>query len=383
MFFISRFSHDIFSLSIQLKHCTAIRLMAQKYVYLKAGKIQNCSHIVEKNRYNLITIRLKASYSMNHSSFVTGYFSPAQFRWSHTDLVRFWVIVMFIISIIGVAYLSISAGYGNIVPQLFYFPILYTAYFYPDRSMYVACSCGIAYSFIAAFFVVPELFAVAGIIVQAVLFVVIAAGSAIVLNHRENKYPDLPSDDAEAVQTMITAGESEHIEFKLQSLWSADLTNEEILASESVEIRKYRNNASKFIIARSIACFLNSDGGDIIIGILEDRKKNKNQIVGIEDDYRKLHDRDRNPDGYRRMIVDSIIQKYLPDIVNTASRFIHISFPSLCGRTLCHLRIMPSDKPVFVTIGNEELFFIRVDASTRSITGKVLTQYILTRFSTQ
>ena len=318
---------------------------------------------------------------MNQSSGMPGYANLLQVHWSHTDLVRFWVIVAFIVSIIGIAYVSMSAGFGTIVPQLFYIPIIYTAYFYPDRSMYVACCCGVAYSFVAAFFVVPELYAVAGILFQALLFVIIAAAAAIVLKHRETSTPSLPEDDAEAIRTMIKTGENNHIEFKLQSLWSADLTKEEILATESSEIRKYRNNASKFIIARSIAGFLNTDGGDLIIGVEEDRIKNSIHAVGIEEEYSKLQEKDRNPDGYRRMIVDSIIQKYLPEIFNTASRFIHLSFPSLSGRMLCHIHVNPADRPVFVSIGNEELFFIRVDASTRSLTGKVLTQYILTRFS--
>jgi hypothetical protein len=318
---------------------------------------------------------------MNSSSDMTIFTNPLQEPWSHTDIVRFCVIVSFIVSIIGIAYVSMSAGYGTIVPQLFYIPILYTAYFYPDRSMYVACCCGAAYTFVAAFFVVPDLYAMAGIIFQALLFVVIAAAAALVLKQRETRPSVLPEDDADAIQAMINTGENDHIEFKLHSLWSADLTKEEILASESSEIRKYRNNASKFIIARSIAGFLNTDGGDIIIGIREDRIKNFIQAAGIEDDYWKLQEKDRNPDGYRRMIIESIIQKYLPEIVNTASRFIHLSFPSLSGRTLCHIHILPADTPVFVTIGNEEIFFIRIDASTRSITGKILTQYILTRFS--
>ena len=318
---------------------------------------------------------------MNQSSGVTAYTDPLQIPWSHTDLVRFWVIVSFILSIIGIAYISMSAGYGTIVPQLFYFPILYTAYFYPDRGMYVACSCGVAYSFVAAFFIVPELSAVAGIIVQVLLFIGIAAGSALVLKNRENVFHALPVDDAKTVQTMINTGESDRIEFKLQSLWSTGFSSEEILASDSAEIRKYRNNASKFIIARSIAGFLNTDGGDLIIGVQEDRIKNANHIVGIEEDYRKLHEKDRNPDGYRRMIVDSIIQKYLPEVFDSVSRFIRISFPFLSGSTLCHVHIMPSDKPVFVVSGNEELFFIRIDASTRSITGKTLTNYTLTRFA--
>jgi hypothetical protein len=320
---------------------------------------------------------------MNQSSGMTGYVNPLQVQVSHTDLVRFWVIVAFIVSIVGIAYVSMSAGYGTIVPQLFYIPIIYTAYFYPDRSMYVACCCGVAYSFVAAFFAVPELYAVAGILFQALLFVVIAAAAAILLKHRDIPSPALPEEDAEAIRTMIKTGENDHTEFKLLALWSADLTKEEILASESSEIRKYRNNASKFIIARSIAGFLNTDGGDLIIGIEEDRIKNSTHAAGIEEDYSKLQEKDRNPDGYRRMIVDSVIQKYLPEIFNTASRFIHLSFPAISGRTLCHIHILPADRPVFVSIGNEELFFIRVDASTRSLTGKVMTQYILNRFSSQ
>jgi hypothetical protein len=315
------------------------------------------------------------------SSNVTGYGDSFRFPWSHTDLVRFWVIFSFIISIIGIAYISMSMGYGTLVPQLFYFPILYTAYFYPDRGLYVACSCGVAYAFVAAFFIVPELSAVVGIIVQVLLFVGIAAGSLLVLKKREIVSPVLPEDDTRSMQAMIDTGENDRIEFKNLSLWSTALSQEEILASDSAEIRKYRNNASKFIIARSIAGFLNTDGGDLIIGVQEDRMHNITRITGIGDDYHKVQVKDRNPDGYRRMIVDSVVQKYLPEVLDTVSRNVHISFPFLSGKTLCHIHVTPSDKPVFVTAGNEELFFIRVDASTRSITGKTLTSYILTRFA--
>ena len=318
---------------------------------------------------------------MNWLSGMAGYKNLPQLRWSQTDLVRSWVIAAFILSITGLAYISMSMGYGTIVPQLFYFPILYTAYFYPGHSLYVACSCGVAYSFVAAFFAAPDLLIMVAIIVQVLLFVGIAAASGIVLKNREYRSPGLPGDDAEAVRSMIAAGESDHIEFKLRSLWSSDLLREEILSSESPEVRKYHTNASRFIIARSIAGFLNTDGGDIIIGIKEDRINNTIEIAGIEEDYLKLHREDRNPDGYRRMIVDSIIRKYLPEVFDTVSMLIHLSFPVLSGRTLCHLHIIPAEKPVFVDINNEELFFIRVDASTRSITGKALTQYILTRFS--
>ncbi len=44
------------------------------------------------------------------------------------------------------------------------------------------------------------------------------------------------------------------------------------------------------------------------------------------------------------------------------------------------MHITPAEKPIFVDTGSEEFFFIRVDASTRNISGKTLTSYILTRF---
>ncbi|MFA4875914.1 MAG: ATP-binding protein [Methanoregula sp.] len=302
-------------------------------------------------------------------------------RVPHTDLVRFWVIASITVSIIGITYISMAAGYGTIVPQLFYFPILYATYFYPEKGMYFAGICAAAYLFIAMLFIPPDPVIIGGIVFQALLFIVIAAGSGYVIRSREFPAFSLPGEESDTIQAMIKTGENDHLEFKLQSLWSAGLTKEEVNSHESAEVRKYRTNASKFILARSIAGFLNTDGGDLIIGIREDRIHNTITVEGIENDYPRMHEEDRNPDGYRRMLVDAVIRKYLPEIFDTASRFIHITFPVVSGKTICHIHITPADKPIFVDSGTEEIFFIRIDASTRAILGKTLTRYILTRFS--
>ena len=68
---------------------------------------------------------------MTISSSLPGFGGISRFQVSHTDLIRFWVIASITISIIGITYISMAAGYGAIVPQLFYFPILYATYFYP------------------------------------------------------------------------------------------------------------------------------------------------------------------------------------------------------------------------------------------------------------
>ena len=256
---------------------------------------------------------------MNPTPAFPGYHLPDTFRITQNDLIRFWVIASITASIIGVTYISMAAGYGSIVPQLFYFPILYATYFYPSRGIYVAGSCAVAYLLVSVYFLTPNVFVVGGVVFQALLFIGIAVISSYVVKQRDALQITVPGDDAVAVRMMIAAGESERVEFKFKALWSTRLSKEEADASESAEVRKYRTNASKFIIARSIAGFLNSSGGDLIIGIEEDRVNNVIRVVGIGDDYSRLLEKDRNPDGYRRMLIDSVIRRYIPEIYETAS----------------------------------------------------------------
>jgi hypothetical protein len=76
-----------------------------------------------------------------------------------------------------------------------------------------------------------------------------------------------------------------------------------------------------------------------------------------------------------------VVRKYLPDIADVTGKFLHISFPIVSGKTICHIHVFPADRPVFVETGSEEIFFIRTDAATRPIAGRNLADYLLRRFS--
>lgn len=319
-------------------------------------------------------------------AFVSGSRGSLRLRMQNTpgtDLVRFWVIVAITASIAGIMYLTPGEGYAGVVPQLFYFPILYATYFYPDRGLLVGSFCAAIYLILSFPLIVPDPFITGGIIFQAVVFPVLALVAGHIMRLQGLRRFVILEDDTGAVEALIRNGENGHVEFKLRSLWSSDLTKEEIAVSDSGDVRKYRNNASKFIIARAIAGFLNTDGGDLLIGIEEDRIENSIRIAGLDDDYRKMHEEDRNPDGYRRMIVESVVRKYLPDIFDTAGRYLQISFPLVSAKTICHIHISPADRPVFVNAAGEEIFFIRTDATTRPITGKGMADFILERFTRQ
>jgi len=97
---------------------------------------------------------------------------------SHTDLVRFWVIASLTLSCILIAALSLSGHVETIYGQLFYFPILYATYFYPKRGIWFSGACAIFYEVLAYVYVFPD---IPGLIVttgQAVLFVCIAGAVA-------------------------------------------------------------------------------------------------------------------------------------------------------------------------------------------------------------
>jgi tetratricopeptide (TPR) repeat protein len=189
----------------------------------------------------------------------------------------------------------------------------------------------------------------------------------------------IPSIADETFQALIHGGENEFVEFKSSSLWSKSISKGEITASASKDVHKFGKDTSKVIIAKTIAGFLNTEGGNLVIGIKENKGGAPNEITGIENEYPKL--KDPCPDGYRRMLIDEIIRKYLPsEIFHHLNMYLRIHFMKMDGRTLCWLEIKKADDGVFLKIQDDEYFFIRIDAETRQITDRALVDYCRKHF---
>lgn len=184
----------------------------------------------------------------------------------------------------------------------------------------------------------------------------------------------------ETFQALIRGGENEFVEFKSRALWSKSLTKKEIETSESKDIHRFGRDTSKVIIAKTIAGFLNTEGGNLVIGIKENKGGQENEIIGIESEFSLL--KDQCTDGYRRMLIDEIIRKYLPpEIFHHLGNHLRIHFMKVGEHTLCWLEIKKADDAVFVKVQDDELFFIRIDAETRQIADKALVNYVRKRFS--
>ncbi|MEE9354838.1 MAG: RNA-binding domain-containing protein [Methylococcaceae bacterium] len=183
-----------------------------------------------------------------------------------------------------------------------------------------------------------------------------------------------------SLKDVIAAGETHNIEFKSDVLWSSKYTKEDIEnhRPQSKELRAYGKNTSKIIIAKTLAGFLNSDGGTLVIGVKEDKENKIEEVIGVELEYSSL--RDASKDGYRRMIVD-LIKDYLPSsLFNQLNNYFTIEFEAIDGLTVCGIVVAKSDKKVFLKLQGKDYFYIRTDASTREIMGEEIVDYCESRF---
>jgi PAS domain S-box-containing protein len=98
------------------------------------------------------------------------------FRYSlpETDLVRICVIISLAISCMLITAISFSRSFSMINYQLFFIPIVYAAYCFPKRGLFVAGICGTAFQAIGYYYSYPDPVAMVGVTMEAILFILIA-----------------------------------------------------------------------------------------------------------------------------------------------------------------------------------------------------------------
>ena len=184
---------------------------------------------------------------------------------------------------------------------------------------------------------------------------------------------------AEEIKKLIKNGESFKTEFKKEVFWSTTYSHQQIKETKSYELREYGQKASKVIIAKSIAAFLNSEGGNLVIGIKEKTEKGEFEILGIEENMKKT--REPGIDSYKRTIIDEIIRTFFPSkIFNNLNDYIAIEFSKIEGKTLCLIKVKRSDSRVFLKINDKEIFMIRVDSENRTLEGEKLVEYCIRKW---
>ncbi len=160
----------------------------------------------------------------------------------------------------------------------------------------------------------------------------------------------------ESVQTLISQGEGDRIEFKSSARWDI----KEGHLSKEIELAA----------ATAVAGMLNSKGGHLLIGVADDGR-----ILGIEQDQQHVHR--RNQDGYQLMLLE-LLKTYLGIEAVTCVR---LRFEQVGDQCVCVLAIAPSPAPIFLKTAEESRLCVRVGNSTRKLDVKEALSYIKQRWS--
>ena len=149
---------------------------------------------------------------------------------------------------------------------------------------------------------------------------------------------------------MLT-GENAALEYKSSMRW--DMRMQKV------------NKALEKGITKTIAGFLNSEGGVLLIGVADDCT-----VMGIKYDLKTIGRKDR--DGYEQKL-----QQVLTNALGVAfSQYWHVSFEESEAKTVCIVRADSSPEPVYLMDRDNREFYIRVGNATRPLDMQAAHDYI-------
>lgn len=181
------------------------------------------------------------------------------------------------------------------------------------------------------------------------------------------------------LEAIISGGESETVEFKsslihpygevpeeMKSRLEAGQINEKQIQSE---IRKELARS----VTKTVAAFLNSKGGTLLIGV-----DDSGGIIGIEADFTELAKR-QNADGWLQHLKYHLANALGKEVLGQ----IYISLVSRDDKTVAVVTCSPRDRETWHVAkdkGGEDVFYYRSLNSTEELKGSVLVSYVRTRW---
>lgn len=149
---------------------------------------------------------------------------------------------------------------------------------------------------------------------------------------------------------LIALGESATLEFKSTLQW--DVLQDRV----SKDLR--------YSVLRTIAAFLNTNGGTLLIGVEDDGK-----VFGLYKDLKTLH---RSKDRFEQLLT-SLIGEY---IGLEYANFIKFRFETVEGKNICVVEIDKAQEPAFLKGSQGKEFHVRMGNTTRMLDAEETVRYI-------
>jgi hypothetical protein len=154
-----------------------------------------------------------------------------------------------------------------------------------------------------------------------------------------------------SAQDIVKGGEGDRTEFK--STLRTNLRTGE------------RDSRMDLEVAKTIAAFVNSRGGRLVIGVGDDGKP-----IGLAVD--KFESEDKANRHLASLIRDKIGFQHID--------YIRYRFGDYGGKRVLIVECDPGRLPVYVTDGGQERFYVRSGATKQELTGRQLTEYMAIHF---
>lgn len=169
------------------------------------------------------------------------------------------------------------------------------------------------------------------------------------------KLPRSRQINSHFLEQLIVAKEGSRTEFKSTFRWNVKESK--------------KDKAIEFAVVKTVAGFMNSVGGTLVVGVDDDAK-----VMGLESDYATLHK--PTSDGFElhlRNRIESTIGSDLADLI-------HVGFVSREGKDVCVVVVEPSPKPIWVEHAGEEDFYVRSGNQTKPLGKQETVEYIKRRW---
>jgi serine/threonine protein kinase len=169
------------------------------------------------------------------------------------------------------------------------------------------------------------------------------------------------------VDALISSGEGDKIEFKSSLHHPYGPPPPELQKLQSGQARKAIEKVLRKSITKTIAAFLNSEGGTLLIGV-----EDSGNILGIEPDFEYLKQGKQDSDGWLLSLQEVIINALGAEVWNA----IRVSLVPDGLQKVAVVTCPPRTTETWHREDHEEHFYIRASNGTRELNGSSLLRYI-------
>lgn len=164
---------------------------------------------------------------------------------------------------------------------------------------------------------------------------------------------------ARTILALADQGESKTTEFKSSARWNLH--------------SKQRDEEIEHAVVKTIAAFLNSDGGHLLIGV-----DDGGAVVGLKNDYKLGGKKDRDPqDSFQNWLTGLVEQQLGGATFNDWD----VAFQAFPAGDVCVVTVRRSTLPVYLKRRQDSVqFYVRANNTTRELGVDQLPNYLASRF---